>query len=94
METFLVELASQLASTLCRQNVESVPAIVEHYLLFKKALASLLENKPNNNYKLKKCERLILLKALTELDVNFAANFQNDCHSAGIFNKDNTPNQF
>ena len=45
-------------------------------------------------YKIKKCEMLILLKALTVLNVNFAANFQHDCHSAGFFNKDNTPNQF
>ena len=92
-KTFWVDPESQLASTLCRQKVESVPANVENYVLFKKTLASLLENKPNKNYKIKKCERLILLKALTELDVNFAANFQYDCHSAGIFNKNN-PKQF
>ena len=64
-----------------------MPAIVENFVLFKKTFARFFENKPNETVKQEKCESLILLKALTELNVNFAANFKYDCHSAGIFYK-------
>ena len=43
---------------------------------FCKKLAWLLENKTNKTVKLKTCEKLLMLKALKQSNVNFTVEFQ------------------